>query len=290
MLQMYKKLNDSLPSNAKNIKMIACDMDGTILNDQNVLSEITQFKVKEISKLGIKVLLATGRMVEAVEKHLKLLGTSSIVVADNGAVIKDISSGKKYFEDYVDFNIAKAVLAFASQNEISIHFNCSDGTYAEHIGFLSSMFEDHLNIHIHKINSLNNLDKNIISILLISDKKSLIFILEKINNLYKDKFDHVLIPWFEDIWQLQFLPANTSKDNGVFKVAEMMNIKKSEIMSFGDSYNDINLIKQSGIGIAMDNAVDDLKHAADYITLSNKEDGVAYVLDMLIKSNQNLVS
>jgi len=290
MLQIYKKLNDSLPLNAKNIKMIACDMDGTILNAQNVLSKITQHKIKEISNLGIKVLLATGRMVEAVEKHLKLLGTSSIIVADNGAVIKDINSGKTYFEDYVDFDVAKAALAFASQNEISIHFNCSDGTYAEHIGFLSNIFKNHLDININKINCLKNLNKNIISILLMSDKKNLSLILEKINNLYKEKFDHVLIPWFEDIWQLQFLPANTSKDNGVFKVSEMMNIKKSEILSFGDSYNDINLIKQSGIGIAMDNAVDDLKHAADYITLSNTEDGVAHVLDMLIKAKQNLIS
>ncbi|MFP7737476.1 HAD family hydrolase [Priestia aryabhattai] len=86
---------------------------------------------------------------------------------------------------------------------------------------------------------------------------------------------------------LQFLPNNTSKGKAVLEVADQLNIDKSEIISFGDSYNDLEMISSTGLGVAMGNACDQLKEVANYITKSNKDDGVAYVLEELIKNEQD---
>lgn len=84
---------------------------------------------------------------------------------------------------------------------------------------------------------------------------------------------------------LQFLPINTSKGKAVLETARQLNINPEEIISFGDSYNDLEMIKYTGLGVAMGNACDELKDIADYITKLNSEDGVAYVLEELIKND-----
>jgi hydroxymethylpyrimidine pyrophosphatase-like HAD family hydrolase len=82
--------------------------------------------------------------------------------------------------------------------------------------------------------------------------------------------------------EIAILAANTSKGKSVLQVAKRLGVKPEEIISFGDSYNDMEMIQYTGLGVAMGNAVPELKQVADFVTLSNHEDGVAVVLEALL--------
>ena len=77
---------------------------------------------------------------------------------------------------------------------------------------------------------------------------------------------------------LEILPSGIEKANGIKFIADKLNIQAKEVLACGDSYNDINMLRYAGLGIAMANANKDVKAAADYITHSNDEDGVAYAV------------
>ena len=115
-------------------------------------------------------------------------------------------------------------------------------------------------------------------------KKELEKALAYIENLKLAGMNNVFIPWFEEYWMLQFIPNGASKGKAVMELAKQLGMDKSQVMSFGDSYNDIEMITESGIGIAMGNACESLKEVADYITLSNDEDGVAVILEKMAEN------
>ena len=111
--------------------------------------------------------------------------------------------------------------------------------------------------------------------------KPSMFALVHIKELNLDGMNTVFIPWFNDYWMLQFLPYGAAKGKAVMELANQLGMDSSQVMSFGDSYNDMEMIKESGIGIVMGNACEALKEVADYITLSNDEDGVAVILEKM---------
>ena len=85
---------------------------------------------------------------------------------------------------------------------------------------------------------------------------------------------------------LELVPKGIDKALSLGRLLDIMNISTGELMSFGDGYNDISMIKYAGMGIAMDNAADEVKKAADYVTLSNEDDGIAAAIDKFF--NQQL--
>lgn len=127
---------------------------------------------------------------------------------------------------------------------------------------------------------MSTIEETVISLLFLSEKSELDNILRQIMDKFKN-FSYVLIP-DKSFWLLQILPENTSKGEGVTHFAKILNILKEDIISFGDSYNDIEMLLNSGIGIAMGNSCEELKEIADYITLSNDENGVLKALQNLL--------
>lgn len=276
----------TLPRNhaLANYKMVAMDMDGTLLNQQHQLSPRTIQAVQHIANLGITVLLATGRMVAAITDHLKLLGTQGIVVAHNGALVKDVQTNHIYHHETISQQVVQMVLKQAEKNKIVTHLNLDDEVYFNQQNPLSEKFAKELRISLTYISELSGVSGNPTSILMMDRKSVLNEVLNDVQNHAPDGFDYVLIPWIDEIWQLQLLPPNTSKGKGVLEVASQLDISPESIISFGDSYNDIDMIQQTGLGIAMGNAVQKLKDVADYVTLPNHRDGVAMVLEELVKS------
>lgn len=266
------------------IKMVAMDMDGTALNNNHVLSTRTIAAVKAVYDKGIKVIFATGRMLDAVKKHLQEADMDGVVVAHNGALLVDLKNNFIYRDDRVSKEILNTVYTYAKDKEIILHYNLGDQVMVEKERPLSTRYACELGISLTQIDDLSNYLQLPTSILMLGRKKELEKALAYIENLKLAGMNNVFIPWFEEYWMLQFIPNGASKGKAVMELAKQLGMDKSQVMSFGDSYNDIEMITESGIGIAMGNACESLKEVADYITLSNDEDGVAVILEKMAEN------
>jgi hypothetical protein len=265
-------------------KMVALDMDGTLLNRDHQLSERTIASVKMIADTGLIVLLATGRMTSAVKNHLEKLGTPGLVVSHNGALVKDVRTGQIYHHDTVPKEIVTKVLQLLEGKETVIHFNFDDNIYLTASNPYSERYSQELQVSLTYASSLKGFEGEPTSILLMDNQEVLKQVLTTVSHHFLGQFDYVMAPWQSNVWRLQFLATNTSKGKGVLQVAKRLGVKPEEIISFGDSYNDMDMLQHTGLGIAMGNAVPELKQVADFVTFSNQEDGVAYVLEALFKS------
>lgn len=262
----------------KDFKMVALDMDGTLLTPKHELSERTIASIKKINNTGIAVVLATGRMTSAVQKHWKKLGIPGLVVSHNGALVKDLETKDVYYHQTIsDDIVAKTLKYFEDKNSV-IHFNVNDFVYLTTPNLYSKRYSRELQIDLKYVAQFEEIKESPTTILLMDTKETLQQFLAKLEGEY----DHVLMPWFSDIWWLQLLPLDTSKGKSVIAVAERLGISPESIISFGDSYNDKEMLQLSGLGVAMDNAVPELKKIADFVTLSNQDDGVALALETLL--------
>lgn len=268
-------------------KLLALDMDGTVLNSNNEISERTVNALDDFSNLGGKVIFATGRMPSAVEKYLSKVNADSFVVSHNGALVQDVLTGELLIKKTVTSEVFEKILDYAKNENVTLHLNFFNKVQAPCATTYTKEYAKDLNIDIDETSIFNH-DEFPVSALLIEKKPKLKEFLSDMQEKFKGKFDFVLIPWKEELWFLQFLAPNTSKGDSVIQAAKQFDISPSEIISFGDSYNDIELIQMSGLGIAMGNACQELKDVANDVTLSNDHDGIAIFLERLLeKGSEN---
>ncbi|MGB8454885.1 MAG: Cof-type HAD-IIB family hydrolase [Anaerocolumna sp.] len=271
--------------NFSNIKLVAIDMDGTALNSNHSLSPRTIAAVRDVNtnKKDVKVIFATGRMLGAVKKHLQDAGMDELVVAHNGALLVDLKNDIIYRDARVAPEVVCAAYAYAKSNNIILHYNLKEQVLVERKMPLSLKYANELGIELQEFDNLSKYDELPTSILLLGRKAELEKVLLHFKSLNLINMSKVFIPWFDDYWMLQFLPFDSSKGKAVMELAHHLGLKNSQVLSFGDSYNDMEMISESGIGIAMGNACEQLKKVADFVTLSNDEDGVAVILEEFIK-------
>lgn len=266
-----------------NFKMVAFDMDGTLLSSDHQLSSRTITAVRLIADAGILILLATGRMTSAVKKHLDKLGTSGLVVSHNGALVNNVKTGEIYHHRTISKNVISKVLELLKGKKTIVHFNFGDHIYFTKNNPYSKQYSQDLEVSLTYSSSFSNLEGEPTSILLMDTKDVLKELLAILINDLNQSFSSTIMPWKNDVWWLQILPTKTSKGRGVLQAAVFLNITPKEIISFGDNYNDMDMLQNTGLGIAMGNAVPELKQIADFVTVSNQEDGVALVLETLLQ-------
>ena len=274
-----KRIGQLSQKRLSDFRLIALDMDGTSLDSTGKLSsELINF-INGLNIENLVIIFATGRMPMAIYNSLDKINISRIVVSHNGAIVSNLETGNVYYES----NLPESILSFAIRMHIvyniPLHFNLMDKVVTDKITSLSEDYANHLEININETN-LSELQEKVISLLFLGGKHDLEKILEQFKKNY-DNFSFVLIP-DKSCWLLQILPPETSKGKGVIKFASSLNIPKEQIMSFGDSYNDIEMLENSGLAIAMENACNELKYIADYVAPSNDNNGVLEVLKNLL--------
>lgn len=266
------------------VKLVALDMDGTVLNSNHILSQRTIEAINSLYDEEIIILFATGRMPSAVIEHFdKLKIKNEIIVSNNGALTLNLKKNSVINERYLNKKILKFANEYSIKNEIVMNINTKNHIYSLFKNKLSQRYSEELGIDIEKVNGecLLDIENELVSLLLLGNIHELKIFLEILKENFKEKFSYELLPWFDNNYMLQILDENISKGFGVIEVAKKFKIKAEQIMSFGDSFNDLYMIKTAGIGIAMGNACEELKKIADYTTKSNDENGVAIVLEKL---------
>ncbi len=266
-------------------KLIAYDLDGTLLNSKKELTPHTKEVLEEAARQGIVILPATGRPVTGIpEMVLKITGTNYAVTA-NGARVMDLrrneaiietllprETGRKILKIFYEYDTLKEIYfngkGYANEDDLlNIGHFLSDPHMAEYIVNTRTPVKD-----LEKI-----FDKEF------SDMDKIHGIMANLEDIDKIRARLQEIPDIEITGalgcNLEINAKGATKGNALLKLGESLNISREEIMAFGDAANDHSMLKLAGTGVAMANADEETKAVADYVTGSNDEDGVARFIE-----------
>lgn len=264
-------------------KLIALDMDGTLLTSDKTISSRTKDAIAAARKQGVKVVLASGRPLDGMKGALRELGLTEqgeFVVYFNGSVVQEIGSGKVIHQATIDGRQAKQVAKLAESLGLDCH------AFSVEHGLITPKQNEYTDIE----STINGVpvtemafdtltdDHPIIKAMIVGEPTKLTRAIEQIPAHLHNEFTIVQsAPFF-----LEFLNLDSNKGVGVSAIAEFLGINQSKVICVGDAENDHHMIQYAGLGVAMSNAMPQTKQIADYITTSNNEDGVAKVIEEFV--------
>lgn len=263
------------------IKMIATDIDGTILNwELGGFTPAVKNCINKLSQAGIKVVLVTGRMHESARVMADELNLKTPIVSYQGGLIKDnCENGKVYYRKDLDTQKAKEIIDWAKKNKIHINLYMDDILYVENDNEIVKKYTSIRYVN-YKVCSFDSLELKNINKVLAIDYDNAEKVTEWVNYLsekYPDLYIVKSTPYFCEISNIE-----AKKSNAVDFLREYWGIKKEEVLTIGDQNNDIELLKAGGIKVAMGNGTPELKEYADFITDTVSNDGFVKAVEKFV--------
>ena len=267
-------------------KAIICDLDGTLLNENHILSEYTLQIIKKIKKKGIDIYIATGRHHEEGFVIKKKLGLDSYLISSNGSRIHNEKNELIYSKNIPE-KIVNKILNFNFDSEIHKNLFLNNKWYSEiKIEDLEG-FCDETGFIQHIVPNFKNLNsEEIIKFFFLEKSGNKIFTLKnELEKILKNEVNFTL----SSKTCLEIMNKDSSKGEAIKFICSQNGLKLSEIIAFGDGFNDLDMLSIVGKGYLMGNHHPDLKNflPSHEVILSNKEDGVAIKLQELFLSNTN---
>ena len=264
-------------------KLIAMDLDGTLNNDQKIITEKTKAALMAAQKRGIRLALASARPSPGLFKErdiLRLQDYNGILMSYNGGRIVDAATGKVLFETSMDLAQTKQVLRRLEALPVTPILDDGVQFYvADKNGYKVDYECKNNNMTCTEVGNLADfLSFAPIKILMSVQPEELAEVQKQIADFLPETLTVVQTAAF----YLEVIPKVINKGQGIRDICAVLGIDPSEVISFGDAANDIPMLREAGMGVAMGNAAEAVKAAANMVTLSNNEDGIAAALEKLI--------
>ena len=264
-------------------KLIAMDLDGTLLNDQKIITEKTKAALMAAQKRGIRLALASARPSPGLFKErdiLRLQDHQGILMSYNGGRIVDAATGNVLFETSMDLDQTKQVLR--RLEELPVTPILDDGVQfyvADKNGYKVDYECKNNQMTCTEVGNLADfLTFAPIKILMSVQPEELPQVQQQIAAFLPEDLTVVQTAAF----YLEVIPKIINKGQGIRDICTVLGIAPAQVISFGDAANDIPMLREAGMGVAMGNAADAVKAAADMVTLSNNDDGIAAALEKLL--------
>lgn len=267
-----------------NYKLIALDLDGTLKNTKNKITSKTREALIKAQKNGVKIVLASGRPTPGLRheaKELELDKFGGYLLSFNGAHVSDYKTKETIYEQTLTIEEAKKAYDRAKE------YNLACMTYENNIVVTEDDEDEYVKVEgnindiaIVKVENWKKNLKNPIHKVLLTGKPEFV---ASIIDEFKEPFGDSLSIYRSAPFFIEIMAEGIDKAASLDRLAKSLGIKQEEVMAFGDGYNDLSMIEYAGMGVAMNNAVDGVKARANYITLSNDEDGIAYALDKFLE-------
>lgn len=271
------------------IKMVSMDLDETLLTTDKVITKSFESFVQKLKSNNIIPVVATGR--EYYSAH-KFVGNNVDIdlICNNGNVIRDNLSGKVKYVNPIKDEDLKRVMAFDDNDNIytSLHIQRDDGIdlvyKKKNFTDLEGTYVDAFKGRNLGLDDFDNLDGNPLSIVFAGSHDDLVNLRNRMRDKISDRFNfHIMKIRREPKWMLEVLQKSGDKFYGVKKYAEIMNVNLKDVAAIGDDSNDVMLIENVGLGIAMKNGVERLREAADVVSdFDNNSDGAVKILDKVL--------
>ena len=268
------------------IKLIAIDMDGTLLNSKKELLDETKQYFKNFHNKNTETLLVlcTGRPESGIRPYLKDLGyleENHYIISQNGANIYESQTGKRVMDEFVDSAAIQKWIELGKKHGISVmgagvdYYYSFDEDPTEWMEFDVKLVSGKLK----RIPTKESLNTDFYKILLMGDEEQLNEFETFIPQEWRDEFYVVR----SQKYLVEVLTKGVNKAFGLEKLAQKLNIQPSEIVAIGDAANDIEMLEYAGLAIAMGNASEEVKSIADIVTDTNENNGVIKAIDNLIQ-------
>lgn len=279
----------------KTSKLLALDIDGTLLTNDHKISSATRDAILKARAAGAEIVLSTGRGYSILPFDLLSGLDIRYAITANGAAVYDLYEQKCLFENSMELELALPLLTHLEKCDIMIHLFTNGKCYhteAKHRIIEKMDISEHKKTLLHSIGtSVENLTEFSVKLGMPIQKISLRFYpLEDGTYKHHDELETYLRrnPSLSTVCggdtSLEVTKAGVNKGIGLRFLSDYLQIPIEHTIACGDSENDLDIIKAAGLGVAMGNASSLLKKAADFVTLPNNEDGVAHLISKFILS------
>lgn len=264
------------------IKLIALDMDGTLLNSRHELSPETIRALYKLKEKGIICVICTGRSIAGLEKYPEVLDLDMPVITFNGAVIIDSDKIKILNAFLLQKEYALKIWQLSEKYNTNLIIWSDNKPYCNRINEQTLFYSKVLKMPLVEIENVQDfIENHQITKMMFFDHENKIKDFK--SNISKIK-DFNVNYCMSNQYMLEFFNVQASKANALDFLRRYYNITPEQMMAFGDGENDIDMLDYVGFGIVMENALDSVKAHGKYITKSNDEDGVAFAIDKFIFS------
>lgn len=264
------------------MKLIGLDIDGTLITSKKQISPKTKDTLIRAMKQGHKVVIVTGRPTPGARELAEILEFEKyggLLSTYNGGAITDCKTHKTLTSHPMDVDLAREIVKFSKNLDLEIILPYENTIYTrcdnKYPKGEATMFKMDYKI-VENLEDIIDFAPN--KILFAQDPDRI----EEPSQKLKEKFGYVTEQVKSARFYYEVMPKGPSKGKSLLEIADLFGIDQKDIIAFGDEMNDETMIKMAGVGVAMGNAVEGIKQIADYITLSNDEDGIAYYLEKFI--------
>ncbi len=277
----------------RNPLLIALDLDGTLLNSAKELTPRNRAALERAASRGVHIVPSTGRFFEGMPEEIRLLPFVRYAITINGAAVYDAVEKKDIYSAEMTVEQATAIMAYL--DALPVIYDC----YMDNWGWMTASMRDkaaEFAPNEHYVKMIRELRKPVPELKAFLRERSRG--VQKVQLFAKDetlrqRLLRELESRFPGIIVSSSVPRNieinqkkANKGDALLALAKHLGIFREETMAFGDGLNDVPMLKAAGIGVAMENAPENIKALADRLAPSCDEDGVAQVIEEIWRENE----
>lgn len=278
-------------------KLIAIDLDGTLLNSYGEITKKNKDAIEYALEKGTEVVLASGRDPKTMEKISKELGIEKFLIAGNGATVYDIKAETNIYENFLEIDKALEIIDICKDNSIFFSVYTTEGIITENINYNIKVFNNENSYKPNKKRTTIEIVRDIyqyvedkkpnILKIIVCDESKIIFnnIIEKLKNvrdvevLNVEHMSRKIIRIGTEEHKIEYYYTEvTNKDANKWPAIQFLTkklkIKDEEVICIGDNMNDLEMVKNAGLGVVMKNSALEKLDIADFVTEDNNSDGV----------------
>ena len=283
-------------------KLVAIDLDGTMLDSYGMVTENTKNTIKKVEEQGVEVVIASGRPIDSIKTIAKEIESKNYFIAGNGAIVYDVKKDEIIYEKTMSKEKVLEIIKICEENSISYNVYTEQEILATSLKY-NVLYYHKENLKIEeskrtKINIVNNMyeyikdkeDARFLKITICDESKSVFNSinrkLKEINDIEILEVSHMarktIVQGTEEYpisyYYTEISTNDVDKWNAIEFLIDKLNIKREEVMTIGDNANDKMMIEKAGLGIAMKQSAPSIMDVADEVTEGNNEEGVAKIL------------
>lgn len=266
-------------------KLLVVDIDGTLLGKNGAISAEDKKALALASALGIQVSLSTGRVMQACLSIINQLPLDDYHIFFDGALVASPEKGEEVYVRPISGELARQMAEFVHRNEISLDLYSATKFFAERETWATDIRRQFFGLQpiIVDFSGLWRKERIIKGTLVVLSPEER----AKAENFYLHfkkslSFSWTKTPSYPEVDFINVLAPDVSKGKALEALASYLGIALTEVMAIGDGANDVSLLSIAGLAVAMDNAVEELKAVADYVTLDVDHNGVAAAINKFL--------
>ena len=268
-------------------KLIAVDVDGTLVNSKGKITDKTRDALIAATKAGHEVMIVSGRPTYGLRDQAKTLAFDKfggVLSSYNGGQLYDYKEGKILANHTMDFDVAKRMLDFSKLLDLELMIPYGEVIITDYgDNFYTNRESKMLNMGIKAVEDIrDSLDFAPNKLLFAQDPDKI----DEPSMRLLDEFGDVTEQVKSARFYYEVMPKGLSKGTSILEACKIFDIDREDTIVFGDEMNDMSMFEVAGTGVAMGNAVESIKNVADYVTKTNNEDGIAYYLENFVLNKE----